>query len=231
MESDRPFRHELKYLMNRRDMDCCLGRITEFAKPDPHVKDGKYSVRSLYFDDIAKSAFIDKESGVASRHKFRIRIYNMDESHISLEKKIKEGAYIRKESAMLSRIEYDMIMIGQSDFLLKREEEAARDFAAEVRTKGLHPEVIVDYERIPFVSKAGDVRITFDMNVRSVFDVLDVFSDKAPGYEVLMQDQLIMEVKYTQFLPQIFPALLPPEVAPTSASKYVMCMVKKGSIR
>ncbi len=217
--------------MNRRDMDSCLGRLCEFTTVDSHAKDGAYSIRSLYFDDIAKSAFKEKESGVASRHKFRIRIYNMNTSHIALEKKIKEGSYIRKETSLLTKDEYDMIMNGDNDFLLKRDEEAARDFAIECKTKGLRPEVIVDYERLPLVSAAGDVRITFDRNVRAVFANLDIFNDTAPSYEVLNPDQLIMEVKYTQFLPDIFHAVLPTNAAVTAASKYVMCVMKKGSIR
>ena len=231
MENDRTFRHELKYLINRREMDICVRRLREFAEIDPHADGGKYHVRSLYFDDLSRSAFFEKESGVASRHKFRIRIYNMDPSFISLEKKIKEGSYIRKESVRLTRDEYDMILKGETGFLLKREEAAANDFAVRHRTEGLRPEVIVDYERVPFISRAGDVRITFDMNIRSTFEDHDVFKADTPSYEVLGPDQLIMEVKYTQFLPDIFHAILPSDVCATSASKYVMCVMKKGSIR
>ncbi len=231
MENDRAFRHELKYLMNRRDMDCCISRLGEFAAYDPHARGGKYSIRSLYFDGLSKRAFKEKSSGVASRHKFRIRIYNMDDSVIMLEKKVKKGSYIRKESSRLSRPEYEEIMAGRTDFLLKRDEVAARDFAAEYRMMALRPEVIVDYERMPFVFEAGNVRITFDMNIRSVFDDYDIFKDKAPSYDVLGPDRLVMEVKFTQFLPDIFSAILPAEVCQTSASKYVMCVEKKGSIR
>ena len=57
MENDGRFRHELKYLINKRDMDCCIGRLSEFAQSDPHAKQGGYFVRSLYFDDMYRSAY------------------------------------------------------------------------------------------------------------------------------------------------------------------------------
>ena len=42
MENENRFRHELKYLISEREMDSCIGRIREFARPDPHAKDGRY---------------------------------------------------------------------------------------------------------------------------------------------------------------------------------------------
>ena len=223
MQNDMHFRHEDKYMINRRDMDCCIHRIGEFARLDEHSRDRGYSIRSLYFDDDSKTAFYDKESGVSSRCKYRIRIYDMNDSYICLEKKIKEGSYVRKESATLTRNEYDMILKGRTDFLLRRKEKVANDFAIECRINRLRPEVIVDYERIPFVYDYGNVRITFDMNIRAVIDNVDIFRQSSPAYEVLGQDQMIMEVKYTEFLPDIFRAILPQEGCRQAVSKYVMC--------
>ncbi|MCR5302471.1 MAG: polyphosphate polymerase domain-containing protein [Lachnospiraceae bacterium] len=221
MENDAVFRHEMKYLINRRDMDSCISRITMFAGYDRHATKGSYLVRSLYYDDMYSSAYEDKESGVRSRCKYRIRVYDGDDTFISLEKKIKEGSFVRKESAVLTRGEYDMIRNGDTGFLLARSEKAACDFALACRIDMLHPEVIVDYERIPFVYDHGNVRITFDTNLRAV-DSDDVFSDD-PSYSVLDKDLLIMEVKYTEFLPDILRAILPEEGARLALSKYVMC--------
>lgn len=224
MSNDIYFRHENKYLINKCDMDCCIDRIGKFANLDEHSCDGGYFIRSLYFDDELKKAFYDKESGVSSRYKYRIRIYDMNDSYICLEKKVKEGFYVRKESAIITRNEYDMILNGRIDFLLGRKEKVANDFAIECLINRLRPEVIVDYERIPYVySQGGNVRITFDMGVRAVIDDMDIFNFDSPGYEVLGQDQLIMEVKYTEFLPDIFRAILPQEGCRQAVSKYIMC--------
>lgn len=223
MANDMRFRHENKYLINRRDMDCCIRRISGFARPDIHAGSGSYFIRSLYFEDEYKSAYYDKENGVESRHKYRIRIYDMDDSYICLEKKTKEGQYVRKESANLSRSEYEMILKGNTGFLLNRKEKAANDFAAECLINRLRPEVIVDYDRVPFVYDYGNVRITFDVDVRAVIDETDIFSKHAPAYSVLGQDQLIMEVKYTEFFPDVFRAILPDEGCRLAMSKYVLC--------
>ena len=227
MGTDRTFRHELKYLINKREADMCMSRLTEFAGYDSHSGEGSYYVRSLYFDDMYSSAYEDKTSGVAGRYKYRIRIYNMDDSVISLEKKIKEGSYIRKEAVRLTRPEYDMIVAGNTDFLLKKDDIVANEFALLHRTARLHPVVIVDYDRTPLVYEFGNVRITFDENVRSVFTDLDIFKADTPSYDVLGQDRLIMEVKYTEYLPDIFHAILPENVCSTAASKYVMCIESK----
>ena len=128
---------------------------------------------------------------------------------------------LSKAEIKLTKDEYDMIMNGDNDFLLKRDEEAARDFAIECKTKGLRPEVIVDYERIPFVYEHGNVRITFDTDLRAA-DAGDIFGNQ-PVYSVLDPDLLIMEVKYTEFLPDILRTVLPGEGARLALSKYVMC--------
>ncbi len=231
MENDARFRHELKYLITKQDMECCLGRIAEFTERDLHAKNGQYYIRSLYFDDMYGSAYEDKESGVLSRYKYRIRIYDMDDSFIRLEKKIKQGSYVRKESVMLTRSEYDMIMNGDTAFLLKKSEKCANDFAVGYRVNMVRPEVIVDYERIPFVYRYGDVRITFDMNVRASRDIEDIFDSSNPSYNVLKADRLIMEVKYTHFFPDVIRCVLPNEGCRMTASKYVLCDDVKRSFK
>ena len=223
MENDTAFRHELKYLINRRDMDSCISRISRFAGFDEHASGDGYLVRSMYYDDMDCSAYEDKENGVRGRYKFRIRMYDMDDSFICLEKKIKEGSFVRKESAVLSTEEYDMIRCGKTDHLLGRKEPAANDFAATSRINRLHPEVIVDYHRIPFVYEHGTVRITFDTDIKAV-NSNDIMRKDAPAYNVLPTDVLIMEVKYTEFLPEIFTAILPIEGCRLASSKYVMCV-------
>ncbi len=221
MENDARFRHELKYLISKRDMDCCVGRISGFAGQDMHARGGVYSIRSLYFDDMYHSAYGDKESGVSKRDKFRIRIYNMDSSYISLENKIKEGAYVRKESVRINVEECDNILSGSTDCLLEKSESVASDFALRCRINGLKPEIIVDYDRVPFVYEHGKVRITFDMNIRAACGY-NIFDDRVVSYDVLTSDLLIMEVKYTEYLPDIFRAILPDESCRIAASKFVM---------
>ncbi len=218
------FRHELKFLISERERDILLPRLKEFTKTDPHTKNGSYFIRSLYFDDIGRSAYEDKEAGVASRKKYRIRIYNLSDDFISLECKQKEGSYIRKISARLTKDELQDILHGNYYFLFSRKEEVCSQFAVELLSNGLRPEVIVDYDRRPFIMDAGTVRITLDEHVRSGFMSWDLFDGTIPVYETLEPGKLIMEVKFTEFIPQIMRDILPLNAAEqVAASKYVMC--------
>jgi hypothetical protein len=80
------YRHELKHEINTADMIAIRQRLRAVAEPDKHAVDGKYLIRSLYFDTPNDKALLEKQSGVSRRQKFRIRYYNGDKSVIHLEK-------------------------------------------------------------------------------------------------------------------------------------------------
>ena len=68
------------------------------------------------------------------------------------------------------------------------------------------------------------MRVTFDEHVRSGFMSWDLFDGTIPVYETLQPGKLIMEVKFTEFIPQIMRDILPLNAAEqVAASKYVMC--------
>lgn len=49
--------------------------------------DGRYLVRSVYFDNYEDKALREKINGISEREKFRIRYHNDDLSYIVLEKR------------------------------------------------------------------------------------------------------------------------------------------------
>ena len=101
----------------------------------------------------------------------------------------------------------------------------AREFAADWYSKLLRPKVIVDYEREPYVMKAGTVRVTFDKAVRAVFPGEDLFDPGAPSYLAVPPDRLILELKYTGHLPEQVRRLFRVRDLPqVSASKYCLCV-------
>ncbi len=223
-EKKKTFRHELKYLISYREKDIIAEKLKYFAKIDKHAINGQYFIRSLYFDDIWKSAYEEKMAGTSERKKYRIRIYNLSDDVISLECKKKSGNYIYKTSARLTREEFDKILAGDYGFLLKRPEDLLHEFYMQCVTNVLRPEVIVDYDRIPYIYDGGTVRITFDMHVRSAFEDFNVFDGNIPSYEVMDGSRLIMEVKYTEYLPDIFRSIISPDsLIYTAASKFTLC--------
>ncbi len=81
------YRHEWKYPISETDHIVIRQRVGAVMQPDSHAKDGKYHIRSLYFDTAGDKALREKTDGFNRREKFRIRFYNLDTSVIHLEKK------------------------------------------------------------------------------------------------------------------------------------------------
>lgn len=226
------FRHEEKYVIKRYQYEEIKRIISVFTKSDPHTgPTGEYMIRSLYYDDMYDSAYNEKIDGVYQRKKYRIRVYNCQDTSINLECKIKVGEYISKENCPLTRQEYDQIIEGNYECLLHKDNQMAKEFYIDVKTKLLCPRVIVDYEREPYIYDPGTVRITFDKNVRAANKEDTIFSDTIPSYNVLPCDELIMEIKYTGYMPerirQIFKVR---NFTRTSASKYCLCVDRMNGI-
>lgn len=218
------FRHELKYLINYGDAKLLKQRLLGVLTPDEHAENGKYSIRSLYFDDYFDKAYNEKLAGVTNRKKYRIRLYNRDDGFIRLECKIKKESYISKLGASLSADEAQRILNGEYDFLLKRPEPVCSHFYYECKSRFLRPRVYVDYEREPFTLEAGDVRITFDSDVRGAYPSGTLTDDTKPFFHTLEPGKLVLEVKFTEFLPSVVRDVLPLKAAEfTAVSKYTLC--------
>lgn len=234
--SDPIYRHELKYIISEREAGILKRRIKELLHTDRHAEKGSYFIRSLYFEDCFDSAYLDKQAGTGKRRKYRIRVYNCSDDFISLECKEKEGSWILKRSAVISREELKGILKGDYSFLLGRDEPVLREFYLSCVSEGLRASVFVDYDREPFVFDPGTVRVTFDRHVRSGFRAgfkdKDLFDPGIPVYETLENGKLIMEVKFTEFFPEVIRDLLEGEAAfQTAASKYVMCSNAMREVR
>lgn len=242
MRSDTgAFRHELKYLINEQEKNAIMERVSMFMQADSHAGNGSpasqprtehvnagYMIRSLYFDDCYECAYEEKLAGVEARSKYRIRIYNYSDSIIKLERKHKEGQYIHKTSATLTRAEVEQIVSGRYGFLAEREERLCREFYFQCALNGMRPKVIVDYDRIPFVYPYGDVRLTFDCGIRAGLFNDNIFDKGLPVMYVMEEGMLIMEVKFTEYLPELIRRLLPvADSAYMAYSKYTMCLEKQ----
>ena len=218
------FRHELKYLISEGDAELIRQRLNPLMQPDPHAKNGRYHIRSLYFDDFFGTAYIDKVNGAPVRKKYRVRAYNLDSSFIRLECKLKDLSYVSKRSAALTPDELEMLWRGDYGGLLQSGNALKQQLYYECMGKVLRPKVYVDYEREPLVFPTGDVRITFDRNVRGAYPSQPMFSENLIFHYITEPGKLIMEVKYTEFLPRVIRELLPPRASEITAfSKYTLC--------
>lgn len=226
-KSKERFRNEWKYLISTSEKELLEMRMCHILKKDPHAGENGYTIRSLYFEDYFNSAYEEKEAGILMRKKYRIRIYNYSDCSIKLERKKKFGSYIYKESAPLTKEEFYKILNGEYEFLLTSKYPLCREFYVECIGNVMRPRTIVDYERVPWIMDEGTVRITFDSDVRAAVGGYDIFDSTLPTLPVLEQGKTVMEVKFTEMLPQVVRDLLLPNAQEfTAVSKYVLCYEK-----
>ena len=220
-----PERHELKYFINRGDMIALGHRLGGVLHADEHADEkGEYFIRSLYFDDAYDTAYYDKQAGVMGREKYRIRIYNLSDSVIFLERKRKVGDLIQKSSVRISRKLCDQLIAGNPKKLDTMDNALLKDMFREMRTRLLRPAVIVDYTRETFVCPVENVRITFDKQLRTGLFSKDLFSPDLMTLSPLDSEREILEVKYDSYLPDFISGMLRDVPAERSAiSKYVLC--------
>ncbi len=194
------YRHELKHSISYGDFLMLTGKIGLVAKPDENMKDGEYFIRSLYFDSCSDKALREKLDGMGEREKFRIRFYNMDSSFVRLEKKSKKEGLCLKKSAELTCEQTRKIIAGDTRFLENAEAPLLRELYIKMLTERLRPKIIVDYKRKAYVFPCGNVRVTFDYDISSSYDLENFFGEAA---RIPVPNEIILEVKYDEFLPQI----------------------------
>ncbi len=224
--TDRNYRHEFKYLSTERALRQLEVRLNGVVARDSHVMDtGRYLIRSVYFDDLNNSCYRENEDGADPREKFRIRIYNADSSRIALECKQKYRSMTHKDTQVIDRDMYDILMGDDLSFDIKESCPAlVKKVMMLKKTRLLAPKIIVQYERIPFICNNGNVRITFDMNISASKDFEHFFEDRISTLPVLCSGQHLLEVKYDAYLPDYIKSAIDNcELNYTTFSKYYLC--------
>lgn len=74
---------------------------------------------------------------------------------------------------MLTAAQAQAIVDGDIDWLRDAEDPLLRELHMRMRTQRLRPRTIVDYTRQPFIYGPGNVRVTFDYNIRTGLSCTD----------------------------------------------------------
>lgn len=219
------YRHEWKHEISYGDMLVLRQRLSAVMKRDAHAIDGKYLIRSLYFDNASDKALREKVDGVNIREKFRIRYYNNDTSLIHLEKKSKVNGLCRKDSTTLSAEQAQAIVKGDYAWMIDSGVPLIQELYSKMMSYGLRPKTIVDYLREPFVFAPGDVRVTLDYNIRTGMNCTDFLNPNCvtvPAGDA----PIILEVKWNEYLPDIIrDAVQLPNCRVGAFSKYAVCRI------
>lgn len=223
------FRHELKFLISSQQVAALEARLLAVMQKDPHLKGDAYNIRSMYFDDLDHSCFYENENGTDPREKFRIRIYDGKDSFIRLELKMKSKGMTKKLQCRMTREQVDTVLRGESLADFDHLPALLKKFELQRMCRLLRPDVIVDYDRVPYIYALGNVRITIDSNVASSTQFDAFFGSHLMKRPVFQQDMVLLEVKYDELLPDYIKNLIWEFTAQrTTFSKFYYCKKFSG---
>jgi hypothetical protein len=177
-----PWRFEYKYLLPFPKVYQVRNAILPYVELDPFSADtenGKYLVRSLYFDTRYLNFYQEKIDGDNDRIKFRIRTYSqtLDENTVlKAEIKVRKGVLMEKYSTFIQHEDYLEFMQSHQ---WESEDPVLLEFTRYFWMKGLQPQILVEYYREGFRTKdKSEIRITFDHQVSSTASTT-LFSPRA----------------------------------------------------
>lgn len=222
----RKYRNEIKFIISKTMAEVLKQRLILIMSVDTNSynSDNSYLIRSLYFDNENSDAYYEKMDGVEYRKKYRIRIYNFDDKFIRLECKYKHNNMTSKDQILIDKELCSKIINGKIDEIDLTKDNLLRQFALDYRLNRLNPSIIVDYNRVAFTYHVSDVRITFDSQIKSGMYNYNLFDKNATAYRVIDDNQMVLEVKFNEILPESIALIL--QTVPTfrqAFSKFAAC--------
>lgn len=222
-QPDKPvlsvWRTEEKYLLDYAHALRLREKLACLMDADAFGPEG-YRVRSLYFDSFHNIDYAEKDAGVRRRKKIRLRIYDEDQPDAKLELKEKNGDLQHKSSLLLSREQALALCDGERSFLLDIGSETALRLYSLMTLGFYQPAALIEYDRRAYTWDAFSTRLTFDSRVRGSELDLRLYEKDLPWFTVL-DDQVLLEVKYNQVLPRVLSQVLDHEnLHRVSVSKY-----------
>lgn len=201
-------RTELKHEITKMDCYLLRNRLKHVMEIDPHAKtDGKYLIRSVYFDNFDNKVLTQKKEGFYERDKFRVRLYDYNMEFLNLEKKSKRNNLTYKQKCRITPEEFERVRSGDIFWMENDSRELIQDLYVQMNLFSLKPVTVVDYEREVFIYRHGNVRVTFDSSIKTSFRNNDVLNPNLPMVET-NPEIVVLEVKYDEFLPDVIKYLL-----------------------
>ncbi len=191
------FRSEIKYLITDKDFYLINHNLKNLLKKDPYCKKDFYTISSIYFDNYKMTSYNQVKCGISERWKYRIRFYNYDDSYIKLEKKYKVNGLTNKKSIKITKEILNNILNNNAK-ISKDNESLLNEFIIKMKIENLRPVICIEYDRIPYIYKSGNVRITFDYNIRYTKSCKNLFESEKRVYYL---KEKILEIKYNELLP------------------------------
>ena len=104
----------------------------------------------------------------------------------------------------------------------KENDKLLNEFILKTKFYGYRPVVIINYNRIPYVYKVGNVRLTLDYDISIDYNTEDFFKTENKHVPIIEDNMRILEVKYDEFIPNYIAWLISINTLErTSYSKYL----------
>ena len=225
--SQQWIRHEIKYRVDRCRVEAIKHYLRNILEVDPNAKSSAgYLNYSVYFDTPAYRFLNEKEEGLKTRTKPRLRVYKEIETGKSLnyffELKHRSGASVLKERTQIDRaLAQNFLSHGAASYPLDR--PIIGHFAYLERRYQLEPAVCVLYRRQAYKCPLyPGLRVTFDSHLSASLAIgLDTPVETC--FPVLPANETIVEIKYNQSRPNVISEMVKRlELQQLSFSKYVV---------
>ena len=224
-------RFEFKYIIKKGISKLIQNEVKNFMTQDSFANNNNnYLVRSLYFDNNLFSNFNEKIDGIKNRHKFRIRTYIDREDLLTplfLEMKGRNNQRTYKIRTKINKNDLNLFYKQKNLFDLKQkylDNKLIEQYIFDSYRKKITPKVLVDYNRLPLMSKNGlYFRLTFDSDIKAcatnnMFNNINNWKTCIPGNDIL-------EVKFNSTIPPWFHRIIQSyELKRVSVSKFVLGM-------
>jgi len=225
MISNKLKRQENKYFINYLDYNYIKNDISKVMRRDDNCHNNlPYEVRSLYFDNFDYKCIEEKLAGEKYRSKYRLRVYNKNFDNIKLEVKIKNNSISFKKSFKVDK-QFCVKLINNYDLSIKDiADHELKNQIIYMKHNWFKPVSIVNYEREAFFFNSKNfLRITFDKNITSELSNLDFFNLNYQRQKIFINDLVVMEVKFKNYIPNFIVDILQKySIARSAISKYVL---------
>ena len=219
----------MKYIINSYEFNIINETLKRLLDKDKYCIDDYYTITSIYFDNYKGRAYNQVKCGLSERWKYRIRFYNYDDKFIRLEKKYKINNLTNKQNVIIDRKTLNNILNGNIK-INKHNDKLLNQFILDINTQLLKPVMCIEYDRIPYIYKVDNVRITLDYNIRYTDRIDDIFNKNK---KVHYLNDRVLEIKYDELIPDfILKKINVGNLRNTSFSKFLKSVdnLKGGNI-
>lgn len=193
-------RYEHKYMLDRKNFEKAMKILDEHMDMDSHNKDHiPYTIINIYFDTPDDYLIRTSLAKPVYKEKLRLRSYGVpdEESEVFLEIKKKFRGIVNKRRTKLKLSEaYRFVETKkapeQKEYMNM---QVIRELEYFMKTYDVSAKVVLAYDRIAYFEKNNkDLRISFDMNIRS--RRYDLALEKGDHGDLLFSDDVyVMEIK------------------------------------